>query len=1390
MDRPSYFDPIQSRSYLRWEQLEHDPELAGPWHQLFKQVQSPRHVLSELLQNADDAGATCASVRVQDDEFIFSHNGEDFSDEHFASLCRFGYSNKRALHTIGFRGVGFKSTFSLGDEVRLFTPTLAVAFNKVRFTAPVWLQNGRVPQDQTEIRVKIKDRHRKLELEKNLDDWFKSPASLLFFRSIRSLRVADRELCWLTQGPGPVKNSQWMSLSTDPDNKYLLVSSSDESFPPEALEEIRQERMLSVDEDIGLPPCRVEIVLGFEGRLFVILPTGVKTQLPFACNAPFVQDPARVKVKDPETSPTNRWLLNRLGQLAGVAMLGWLNSMQPSVEDRCEAYRLFPDVDRDDNSIEGCCATIVENAFWAAVKEKRFLFTENEQLEKWKNCMALPHAILDVWTADQVSQFLAEGRPILNRHITDRNRSKLINWGCCDEFTDSNLFDALETRRLPKPATWRQLLTLWDYVSSGVTGYRYYRKPKTLRIIPVQGKNVLYAPSEVVRLGDKKLLQSQEDWEFLARYLLVANQNWPRYLGEQRRKAEDENDEKLGKEVAAAHAVQSVMGQNEASDVSAVIQQVAKEFFSTGAWDVKECVRLAQLAATLNASTSEDFQFVTRAGHRKPVKDHIMADLTHDLDKFVQDTWYEDHVISEAYGADFKSCTQAEWESWITSGRSGLLTFVPLIQSQNRIWGRTKIQELLKSRGLEGEPYFPYAKSNFIVEDWDFNTEHWKYWESLAKKDDSFWSRVLGRVLKQPREYWQKALSSRVLQIASTNAQKAVTSDPLLPAWIMKLRGLPCIQDTRGFYRQPAEVLRRTGHTESLLDVEPFVRAEFDTEANRPLLVKLGVRDTPTGPDRLLERLAALAQHSAPPVYEVEKWYHRLDQMITSCSTDDFQRIKDAFQLSKIIFTESREWARASEVFLTTDEEDVPGAAVVLASVRHLALWLKIGIANRPTADLALDWLKSLPSGQMLSQDEIRRVRSLLPRYPDRIWNECEHWLNLEGEWVPVSNIAYALTMQSLIPWKHLFRGTKQKTADFQKLPTEICEQQPFSSLKILSQSIDERFQETLFGLPPVQHKEWLAVLAASLRRILLDNETETSRVRDLADRLAQTAWQVAIGLETVPYIDGIPAGTARRIDVLWKDSILYVEDKSAAKMAKAIAQELGRVFAKQEIADAIKLCYDRSPDFVTEYMEENFNLIQLSPEHAPDDETPEDAAQAVAINEVTEDKPQSFEESLDDLDVTQPESEGENTDSDIDVGDEEPTSIHRKTHKGTKIGLLERYARSKGFSRDGEDRFRHPSGNWIEKVSGMKFPWELYSAGGDLLQCYWAKDHCLQKEPLQLPAEIWSLCDQSPGKYSLILSDAAGAPIEISGHKLKKMCDHGELTLHPATYRLVYEGA
>ena len=236
MREPAFFQEVRDNAAKRWDQLDADPELAAPWHQLFRQVQSPRHVLSELLQNADDAGATAAAVRVENSQFIFTHDGEDFAPDHFSSICRFGYSNKRSLHTIGFRGIGFKSAFSLGDEVKLRTPTLSVIFHSRRFTEPVWEDMVTETVELTTISVSLRDALIVTEISKTLRDWQASPLSLLFFKNIRKLTVGDEELRWESLGPGPAPGSEWMALNGRVEEPHLLARSASEPFPKDALE--------------------------------------------------------------------------------------------------------------------------------------------------------------------------------------------------------------------------------------------------------------------------------------------------------------------------------------------------------------------------------------------------------------------------------------------------------------------------------------------------------------------------------------------------------------------------------------------------------------------------------------------------------------------------------------------------------------------------------------------------------------------------------------------------------------------------------------------------------------------------------------------------------------------------------------------------------------------------------------------------------------------------------------------------------------------------------------------------------------------------------------------------------------------------------------------------
>ena len=340
----------------------------------------------------------------------------------------------------------------------------------------------------------------------------------------------------------------------------------------------------------------------------------------------------------------------------------------------------------------------------------------------------------------------------------------------------------------------------------------------------------------------------------------------------------------------------------------------------------------------------------------------------------------------------------------------------------------------MRLRGFEEEPNFHYRSDDFVLEDWTFAPPYWNYWKSLAVDDGTFWSTLLSHILEQPSSYWSGATSARAIQVASNGYVRPVTQKPLVPDWIVRFRDLPCLTDTWGQPRQPAEVFRRTPETEPLLGVEPFLRADLDTESTRPLLKLLGVRDNPTGPERILERLRVLAGVNPPLLPEVQKWCHSLDQLFDRCSTPEVQAIKTSFADNQFILTDQNEWANLDGVFLDSDVEGVPGTVLIHPSLRDLSLWRKIGVPERPTADMEIEWLKGLPSNGKLNTSQTRRIRRMMPVYPGRIWSETGHWLNLEGNWVPVGTLIYSLTMQSLSSWNHLFPGVKGKTADFQSL--------------------------------------------------------------------------------------------------------------------------------------------------------------------------------------------------------------------------------------------------------------------------------------------------------------------------------------------------------------------
>jgi hypothetical protein len=430
MSAPDFFFEVQARSRSQWRKLEADSSLAAPWWQLFRQVQSPANVVSELLQNAEDAGASEAHVLIRDGIFIFEHNGRDFTADDFSSLCSFGQSNKRFLHSIGFRGIGFKSVFSIGDEVHVHTPSLSFAFQARRFTLPVWL-GKEFTEGSTRIEIPIRDEHVLKRLQENLNYWKKHPFALFFLDHISKLVIDGFEIQKKIVGRGPVNDSYQVVMKARRTYSVLIFNSRDEEFPPEALEEIRRERSVF---DLEMPPCRVQIILGLPSNqlVYVVLPTNVKVDLPFSCNAPFIQDPGRFVIKDPSISPTNRWLLDRIGRLARESLESWLRNRKLSIQDRSSAYRLLPGKPSRTASTLGTTVTeAICKHFESALQNSAVLLTARGTLVTQEKCIAPPRVAYEVWPIKELGTVFGDAyqEGILSDHVSDEHRKRLKSWG-------------------------------------------------------------------------------------------------------------------------------------------------------------------------------------------------------------------------------------------------------------------------------------------------------------------------------------------------------------------------------------------------------------------------------------------------------------------------------------------------------------------------------------------------------------------------------------------------------------------------------------------------------------------------------------------------------------------------------------------------------------------------------------------------------------------------------------------------------------------------------------------------------------------------------------------------------------------------------------------------
>lgn len=286
------------------------------------------HFIYELLQNAEDAGASEVEYHLHADHFELRHNGRPFTEEDVRGVCGVGAGTKADdITAIGRFGVGFKSVYAFSDSPSVHSGD--AHFKIERFVRPFALDPIGVAQGWTYIRLPF-DKERGPEPDDCVEDIRRGIAnlddsSLLFLRAVRLIRFIDH----VEGSSGHQERSEWshgdlrgLSIDLDWDNE---VERHDCLIWSRELQEIgipgrHAEFALWVErsEDDGqLTPLRLP-----DPPLVVFFPTEKETHLGFLFQGPFRTTPARDNV--PPRDETNRAIVEQ----AALLIVEMLNDLR------------------------------------------------------------------------------------------------------------------------------------------------------------------------------------------------------------------------------------------------------------------------------------------------------------------------------------------------------------------------------------------------------------------------------------------------------------------------------------------------------------------------------------------------------------------------------------------------------------------------------------------------------------------------------------------------------------------------------------------------------------------------------------------------------------------------------------------------------------------------------------------------------------------------------------------------------------------------------------------------------------------------------------------------------------------------------------------------------
>jgi len=168
----------------------------GIWNATVEKYADPSHFILELLQNAEDAGATWVRFSLDPDLIAFEHDGRPFDREDIEGITGIGNTTKLDEgHKIGCFGIGFKSVYVITErpEVHSHTEGAPLAFAIENLVVP-HLVASKHRDPTTRIVLPLRPEKAEITLDRARDGLVSSgPRALLFLQNIKRLEWVDGE---------------------------------------------------------------------------------------------------------------------------------------------------------------------------------------------------------------------------------------------------------------------------------------------------------------------------------------------------------------------------------------------------------------------------------------------------------------------------------------------------------------------------------------------------------------------------------------------------------------------------------------------------------------------------------------------------------------------------------------------------------------------------------------------------------------------------------------------------------------------------------------------------------------------------------------------------------------------------------------------------------------------------------------------------------------------------------------------------------------------------------------------------------------------------------------------------------------------------------------------